>query len=66
MPAFDIFISYARRDNDQGRVMEIVDYIKRDLETFAGRPLNPFFDKEEIKGMDDWRNRIMGGKSGGC
>ena len=55
---YDLFISYSRRDNAQGRVTELVGKISHDFEAFAGRPLRPFFDLEEIRGMDDWRHRI--------
>jgi hypothetical protein len=57
--AYDIFISYSRRDNAQGRIKELVERIKKDFAEFAGRPLVPFFDKTEIQGKDDWRHRIL-------
>jgi hypothetical protein len=58
---YDLFISYSRRDNQSGRITEFVDRISRDFESFAGRPLRPFFDIKEIHGMDDWRHRILQG-----
>jgi hypothetical protein len=60
---YDLFISYARRDKDNGhgRITEFVERIGRDFESFAGRPLRPFFDLTEIQGMDDWRHRILKG-----
>lgn len=58
---YDLFISYSRRDNDQGRVTELVEYVSRDFEQFAGRPLSTFFDISEIHGMEDWRHRILHG-----
>jgi tetratricopeptide (TPR) repeat protein len=58
---YDLFISYARRDNEQGRVTQLVERIGRDFESFAGRPLRPFFDTTEIHGMEDWRHRILQG-----
>jgi tetratricopeptide (TPR) repeat protein len=58
---YDLFISYSRRDNTQGCVTQLVEHIGRDFEQFAGRPLRPFFDVTEIKGMDDWRHRILQG-----
>jgi hypothetical protein len=61
MNTFDLFISYSRRDNAQGRVTELVGQIRRDFEMFAGRPLRPFFDVKDIEGMDDWRHRILRG-----
>ena len=58
---YDLFISYSRRDNQSGRITEFVERIGRDFESFAGRPLRPFFDIHEIHGMDDWRHRILTG-----
>jgi len=58
---YDLFISYSRRDNEQKRITEFVERIGRDFESFAGRPLRPFFDITEIQGMDDWRHRILQG-----
>jgi tetratricopeptide (TPR) repeat protein len=58
---YDLFISYSRRDNGNGRITEFVERISRDFESFAGRPLRPFFDITEIQGMDDWRHRILQG-----
>ena len=69
---FDLFISYARRDNAPlknhggghdrpGPVSQLVVQISRDFEQFAGRPLRPFFDTTEIHGMEDWKHRILQG-----
>jgi tetratricopeptide (TPR) repeat protein len=61
---YDLFISYARRDNEQGRITQLVERIKADFANFEGnngRELNPFFDKDEIHGMSDWRQRIFQG-----
>ena len=59
--AYDLFISYSRRDNDQGRITQLAERIKQDFASFAGRDLIPFFDQEEIQGMQDWRLRILQG-----
>ena len=56
---YDLFISYSRRDNAQGRVTQLVERIQADFAAFAGLPLQPFFDLTEIQGMDDWRHRIL-------
>jgi hypothetical protein len=56
---YDLFISYSRRDNSQARVTELVEEIGNEFVAFAGRPLRIFFDMEEIRGMEDWRNRIL-------
>jgi len=58
---YDIFVSYARRDNDQGCVTQLVDKIKENFKRLAGRELKVFFDQTEIRGMDDWRNRLWQG-----
>src|SRR5437773_10469993 len=56
---YDLFISYARRDDENGRVTQLVERISRDFESFAGRSLRIFFDKDDIQGMDDWRQKIQ-------
>jgi len=58
---YDLFISYSRNDDRQGRITELVERIKQDFAGFAGRELVPFFDKHEIHGMQDWRQRILQG-----
>jgi hypothetical protein len=55
----DLFISYSRLDNENGRVTQLVERIKADFASFAGRPLSVFFDKHAIQGMDDWRQKIQ-------
>lgn len=58
---YDLFISYARRDNERGRIAELVERIKTDFAPFAKRELAPFFDQQEIHGMQDWKQRILQG-----
>ena len=58
---YDLFISYSRRDNAQGRITQLVERIKADFAPFAKRELVPFFDHQEIHGMQDWRQRILRG-----
>src|ERR1039458_7862490 len=61
---YDLFISYSRRDNEQGRITQLVERIKTDFANFEGnngRELVPFFDQQEIQGMSDWRQRILQG-----
>ena len=61
---YDLFISYARCDNRQGRITQLVERIKTDFAAFAGnrgRELAPFFDRDEIHGMSDWRQRNLQG-----
>src|SRR5688572_6353160 len=59
--SYDLFISYSRRDNAQGRITQLVERIKIDFAPFAKRELVPFFDQQEIHGMQDWRQRILQG-----
>jgi tetratricopeptide (TPR) repeat protein len=58
---YDLFLSYSRHDNQQGRITQLVDRIKQDFFPFAKRDLVPFFDRDEIHGMQDWRQRILQG-----
>lgn len=58
---YDLFISYSRRDNLQGRVTQLVRRVEADFKVFSGRQLEPFFDVLSIRGMEDWRNRILQG-----
>ncbi|HBC80358.1 MAG TPA: hypothetical protein DEO60_15270 [Bacteroidales bacterium] len=58
---FDLFVSYSRSDDHQGRITQLIERIKTDFKMFAGRPLGVFFDVEEIHGMEDWRHRILQG-----
>ncbi len=57
----DLFISYSRRDNEQGRVTELKQQIEGDYHAFAGEELVCFFDLDAIHGMEDWRHRILRG-----
>lgn len=61
---FDLFISYSRRDNADGRITQLVERIKSDFTSFEGnngRELHVFFDQQEIAGMQDWRQRLWQG-----
>jgi len=59
--SYDLFISYSRRDNQDERITQLVERIKQDFARFASRELVPFFDRDEIHGMQDWRQRILQG-----
>ena len=59
--SYDLFISYSRSDNQEGRITQLVDRIKQDFAAFAHRDLVTFFDQHEIHGMQDWRQRILQG-----
>jgi len=58
---YDLFISYAHRDNARGQVRELRDAISEDFEKFAGRNLTIFFDEHDIPSMADWEKRIAQG-----
>ncbi|MEK6259122.1 MAG: toll/interleukin-1 receptor domain-containing protein [Planctomycetota bacterium] len=67
---FEIFLSYSRRDNmvsddappeTKGWVMALRDHILADHRRFNTEPLRIFFDADDIRDMDDWRHRILGG-----
>lgn len=58
---YDLFISYARRDNQTNHVTELKEQIAADYLKHTGEALRCFFDTTEITVMEDWRNRILGG-----
>jgi hypothetical protein len=58
---YDLFISYSRADNKNGYVTELIDQLSTDFLQFSGQPLKAFYDASEIRGMEDWRHRILGG-----
>ena len=59
--SYDLFVSYSRKDNAQGRVSELLERIREDYRAFAGEELVCFFDLDDIHGMEDWRHRILEG-----
>jgi hypothetical protein len=42
---YDLFISYARTDDRNGQVSNLVDSIKKEFGRVAGKELRIFFDK---------------------
>ncbi len=58
--SYDVFVSYARRDNTTGWVTQIVDRLRQARPAPGAPPLRVFFDTAEIHGMDDWRGRLEG------
>jgi hypothetical protein len=56
---YDLFVSYARRNNERGQVLALVEQIRAKFRAFAGRELEVFFDQDEIRGMEDWRRKIQ-------
>ena len=57
----DVFVSYARRDNTEGRVSELVERIAHDYRELSAKELRYFFDVHDIPGMDDWLFTILEG-----
>ncbi|MBI5424988.1 MAG: toll/interleukin-1 receptor domain-containing protein [Opitutae bacterium] len=67
---YELFISYARKDNQpqkpgdpRGWVTALRDEILARHYRVSGAPLrsHPFYDLDAIKGMDDWRLKILQG-----
>ena len=59
--SFDLFVSYSRRDNEQGQITTLKEQIEADYRAFAGDELRSFFDLHDIHGGEDWRHRILEG-----
>ena len=57
---FELFISYSRKDDEDGWVTGLRDFILADHRRFSSEPMRVFLDRSEIHGMDDWRHRILG------
>lgn len=57
---YDLFISYARPDNLDGRVIELVERIAAEDCQFSGEELLYFYDNHDIQGMEDWRAARLG------
>jgi tetratricopeptide (TPR) repeat protein/8-oxo-dGTP pyrophosphatase MutT (NUDIX family) len=58
---FDLFVSYAHRDDHDGWVTALLDAIRAEHAAFTNVPLRIFFDREAIHSMDDWEHRILTG-----
>ena len=59
---WDLFISYAHKDDQpEGWVTALVQAIRREHAEFTPTPLRVFFDRQEIRAMDDWQRRIFDG-----
>ncbi len=56
---YNLFVSYSRKDNKNGRITELVNFIKQDYLEFYNEDLTYFFDTKEIKVSEDWRHRIL-------
>jgi tetratricopeptide (TPR) repeat protein len=58
---YDVFISYARKDNETGWVSGLRDAIYDDFKEFSSEPFRIFFDTEAIRGRQDWELRLRHG-----
>lgn len=59
--AFDVFVSYARADNRDGRVDGVIERLRPLLEQRLGRTPGFWIDRDNLDDMDDWRLRIAEG-----
>jgi hypothetical protein len=57
---YDLFISYARKDN-QDLVRHVITYLENRYREETGETLECYLDEKSIEGMDDMRDRIRGG-----
>ncbi|HEV3145501.1 MAG TPA: TIR domain-containing protein [Gemmataceae bacterium] len=59
---YDLFISYARKDNEGGMISILVDLIEKDFEAFSPSVrLKVFFDKQSILDGQYWENKLKKG-----
>ena len=58
---FDIFVSYAHKDDSDGWIGALLDAIRAEHHAFTSVPLRIFFDREAIRDMADWEHRILTG-----
>ena len=59
--AYDLFISYAHRDNADRWVEALVEVIRQQHQRFSPIELQIFLDLDEIHTMEDWEHRILNG-----
>jgi tetratricopeptide (TPR) repeat protein len=58
---FDLFVSYAHKDDAGGWVSALVEALRAEHAQFTNVPLRIFFDRAAIHDMDDWEHRILTG-----
>ena len=58
---WDLFVSYAHADDHDGWLTELIKAIRAEHAEFTPTPLRVFFDRDEIRSMDDWQRRIFDG-----
>ena len=57
--SYDVFISYARADNDKEGVSRFVEALGLAHRVLTGRELKVFFDRSEIHTAQDWELRLL-------
>lgn len=57
--AYELFVSYRRRDDHDGSVEALVASICKEHVRFTPTPLRIFFDRTAIVTMQDWEHRIL-------
>ena len=65
---YDVFVSYARADNvplvngeESGWITTLCRYIGEEHARTSTEPLHLFLDREAIRSMEDWKNRLHDG-----
>ena len=59
---YDFFVSYARADNAQGWISQFIEELLAEHRKFSGgRELTYFFDKHDIRSLDDWQLSLNDG-----
>ncbi len=61
IPDHDLFVSYAHADDAGGWVTAFVAAVVEEHARFTARPLSVFFDRDDIRSMDQWEHRILTG-----
>ena len=57
--SYDLFISYARRDNADGWITQFLAALQAEHRAFTGgREFKVFVDHEDIRSLDAWQSRI--------
>jgi tetratricopeptide (TPR) repeat protein len=56
--SYHIFISYARKDNADGKISKFVENLKSVYKALTGEKLEVFFDTDKIQPGQDWEKRL--------
>ena len=58
MPTTTVFVSYARTDDDDGRISDLINEISVAYKRVTGDPLNCFIDTHSIEAADQWQQKV--------